>query len=408
MNENHSNWICFQIGAREHYAIPRALHEQEKLAHLVTDAWVMPKSMLNFLPKSLLTNLRERFHPKLASASISGFNNYLIRFEIKHKINKKSDWEIIIARNKWFQEQSIRILEKLSPQLSSSITLFAYSYAALDLFKFAKKQGWQTILGQIDPGIYEEQLVKQEGGLYPEYTSSWQLTPTSYWANWRQECTLADRIVVNSDWSSQALQKTGIATDKIKIVPLAYQPPEAVTNFTRVYPRSFSKDRPLRVLFLGQIILRKGVARIFKAIELLKNDAIEFWFIGAVGINLPQEIKNNQKIKWFSAVSRSTTAHYYQQADVFLFPTLSDGFGLTQLEAQAWKLPIIASKFCGEVVKDKINGLILPEVTGEAIAKSILLCLNNRDLLSKFSQESFQVLPNFSLSELGKQLKLLN
>lgn len=41
-----STWICCQIGAREHYTIPRALHQQRKLSHLITDAWVNPSSPL--------------------------------------------------------------------------------------------------------------------------------------------------------------------------------------------------------------------------------------------------------------------------------------------------------------------------------------------------------------------------
>jgi hypothetical protein len=169
--KKQSSFIVCQLGAREHYAIPRALHQQEKLVHLITDAWIAPKSSFNLLPEHLLTNLRERFHPKLASASISSFNNSLIGFEIQQKIRSKSDWETIIARNKWFQNKSIKILARLAPRLSSSTILFAYSYAALDLFKFAKKQGWQTVLGQIDPGIYEEQLVKKECDLYSQYLS---------------------------------------------------------------------------------------------------------------------------------------------------------------------------------------------------------------------------------------------
>ncbi len=63
---------------------------------------------------------------------------------------------------------------------------------------------------------------------------------------------------------------------------------------------------------------------------------------------------------------------YYKDADVFIFPTFSDGFGLTQLEAQSWKLPVIASRHCGEVVRDGVNGVILEEVSGQAIADVLL------------------------------------
>lgn len=406
ISTNYPNWICIQIGAREHYAIPRALEQQ--LAYLITDAWVTPRSPFNLLPKSILINLRERFHLKLASASVYSFNYSLIKFEIKQRINRQSSWKTIIARNQWFQHKIISFLKKNAHKITSSVTIFAYSYAALEIFKFAKKQGWQTILGQIDPGIYEEKLVAEECDRYHQYTTNWQPAPSEYWETWQQECNLADRIVVNSDWSSHALQKTGISSEKIKVIPLAYKQPKIAQNFTRVYPSKFTKERPLRVLFLGQIILRKGVARIFEAIELLKEQPIEFWFVGSININIPQEIQNNPQVKWFGSVSRSTTASYYQQADVFLFPTLSDGFGLTQLEAQAWQLPIIASQNCGAVIKDRMNGLILPKVTGENIANCLLFCLNHPNLLAKFSQESLQILPNFSLLQLGKELQLLS
>ena len=108
------------------------------------------------------------------------------------------------------------------------------------------------------------------------------------------------------------------------------------------------------------------------------------------------------------AVSRNKTSLYYQQADVFLFPTHSDGFGLTQLEAQAWKLPLISSQFCGAVVKEQVNGLILPNITGEAIAQALIFCLHNPQELARFSENSNQVLSNFSLSKLTENLTAID
>jgi glycosyltransferase involved in cell wall biosynthesis len=79
------------------------------------------------------------------------------------------------------------------------------------------------------------------------------------------------------------------------------------------------------------------------------------------------------------------TADYYQKADVFIFPTLSDGFGLTQLEAQ---LPIIASQFCGEVVQDGINGLVLAAVTGETITQALKFCLQHPQELQMLAENA--------------------
>lgn len=154
--------------------------------------------------------------------------------------------------------------------------------------------------------------------------------------------------------------------------------------------------------------MRKGIGALLETIKLLNNKPVEFWFVGEVAIKLPRELRKHPQIKWVGKVSRRTTSYYYQQADVFLFPTISDGFGLTQLEAQAYHLPIIASQFCGSVVKDRINGLILPSVTATDIANTLIFCLNNPRQLALFSQASVQQLSNFSLPKLSNRLCLLN
>ncbi len=399
-----NNWICCQLGAREHYAIPRALHQGGQLTHLITDAWVTPNSALNFLPKPLLINLRERFHVELNQAAIDAFTASLIQFELNQKIQKTAGWQRMIACNYWFQQRALESLQKISNSLKSPLTLFAYSYAALELFSYAKSQGWRTVLGQIDPGIIEEKLVLAEHLKYPIYRSNAEAAPPEYWANWKKECLLADRIIVNSQWSRQALEQVGITQGKIEIIPLAYQPPPVANSFVRSYPQNFSLARPMKVLFLGQVILRKGIAPLLKAAEKLRHQPIEFWLVGSPDISILPESTN---IRWIGAVPRSITAQYYQQADVFLFPTLSDGFGLTQLEAQAWRLPIIASKFCGDVVKQGVNGILLEEVSGNAIAKALKSCLDNPSQLEVFSKQSTDI-SHFSLLKLRHSLEALS
>ncbi|HIK06675.1 MAG TPA: glycosyltransferase family 4 protein [Trichormus sp. M33_DOE_039] len=405
---NMTSWICCQIGAREHYAIPRALHENEQLAFLITDAWVAPQSPLAVLPFSPTKALKERFHPALQHASVHAFNLSLIRFEISQKLQKTSAWDRMIARNYWFQKQAINRLKKLAPQLKTRSILFSYSYAALELFRFAKQQGWLTILGQIDPGPLEEEIVIQEYERSPQYRGDWKPVPAAYWQTWREECELADCIMVNSYWSSQLLEKAGINSDKIQVVPLVYTPPETAKNFSRTYPESFSPERPLRALFLGQVTLRKGITSVLAAVEKLAGYPIEFWLVGSQQIEIPPQLETHPQIRWVGQVNRSETAQYYQQADVFLFPTLSDGFGLTQLEAQAWKLPIIASRCCGEVVVDGVNGWLLDEVSGEAIAYQLKSILHNPQYLEYLAQiSSSQELTNHKLSNLSSFLQTI-
>ncbi|MES1024420.1 glycosyltransferase family 4 protein [Gloeocapsa sp. BRSZ] len=408
VNSFPPSWICCQIGARQHYILPRALHEKKQLACLITDAWVSPQLKLP-IPMKALNKLCQRFHPDLQHASIHAFTASLMRFELCQSLQKTSKWERTIARNYWFQKCAVQSLDAIS-QLStidSRPTVFAYSYAALDIFRYAKARGWRTILGQIDPATVEEEIVLEEHTKHPQYLSNWQPAPKEYWNNWQEECVLADQIVVNSLWSSQALQKVGIPRNKLNIIPHTYIPSEQAKSFVRQYPSAFSTKRPMRVLFLGQVVLRKGIVAILEAATILKDESIEFWLVGSQGIAKPQEAEAYKKVKWIGSVPRNSTAEFYQLADVFLFPTLSDGFGHTQLEAQAWKLPIIASKFCGAVVKNEENGLILSEVSGESIASALKFCFNNPQQLQNFAIHSANTITNFSLSTFQQHLLAL-
>ena len=400
---NESSWICCQLGAREHYAVPRALFRQEALRLLITDAWVQPWSVI----RALGSGLRERFDPELASASTKAWNSGLIAFEAAARIRKLSEWQRVIARNRWFQRRACAYLARKaetpkSETLKTELIIFAYSYAARDIFRFAKQRGWKTALGQIDPGPVEEKIVADEVARVPELAGDWRPAPPEYWDNWQEECSLADHIIVNSKWSRTCLLKAGVNGEKVSVIPLAYEP---ITNtqITRAYPARFTPDRPLRVLFLGQVNLRKGVAHLFNAIQSFKDEPIEFWFVGPMQVFIPSGLQNNPRVRWFDIVSRGEVDTFYRKADLLILPTLSDGFGLTQLEAQAWSLPIIASRFCGEVVRDGQNGLLLENLTGETIREVLRQCIANPELLAQLAVGSgnFEV---HSLDEVSERL----
>ncbi|MEL7350315.1 MAG: glycosyltransferase family 4 protein [Cyanobacteria bacterium J06560_5] len=403
-----TTWITCQLGAREHYSVPRALSQTDQLYTLITDAWVDPRSPFHYLPGTVVKNLCDRYHCDLSTASVRSFTQAGILFDVGKKLSNVTGWSRIISRNQWFQRRALRQLKFIEAQLlpSQCPVLFSYSYTALSLFQYAKSKGWQTILGQIDPGLSEEKRVeKLQASHGRQYASTWTAAPTHYWQYWKQECQLADRIVVNSPWSQTALTAIGVPKEKVKIVPLAYQSPAEAKDFIRQYPAKFTQARPLRVLFLGQVILRKGIAALLEALPLLQKESIEIWLVGSTAeLDFPDWVRSHPKLHWIGPIPRSEVQHYYQQADVFLFPTHSDGFGLTQLEAQAWSLPIIASRYCGEVVQHQHNGLLLPDVSSQSIAYALITCCQSPKALRQWSQQSLDM-GAYSLTQLANTLQ---
>jgi glycosyltransferase involved in cell wall biosynthesis len=208
------------------------------------------------------------------------------------------------------------------------------------------------------------------------------------------------------------LIREGVRAEKISIIPLAYEAPDiggrkSEVGGARSYPDRFTAERPLRVLFLGLINLRKGVARLLEAARLLGDEPVEFWMVGPVEIANASSITHAGRVKWFGPVTRKQAAEFYRNADLFILPTLSDGFAITQLEAQAHGLPVIASKFCGKVVENGVNGIILDEPSAACIAHAVCDCIASPDRLEKLAFVP-PVRNKFTIQALARELQHLD
>jgi glycosyltransferase involved in cell wall biosynthesis len=400
-------WICSQLGAREHYAIPRALMRREMLGCLITDAWLSPSSLL---AKLCGRRLADRFHHDLRETPLVAFTSSLILFEILSRACRRGEWETIIARNRWFQHKVAAFLRSQLSTINQQPILLSYSYSALEPFRLAKSQGWKTVLIQIDPGPEEERIVAKEAARVPTL-AQWQRAPAKYWRSWREECDLADRIVVNSQWSRDGLICSGVPNEKLVVIPLAYETPEVTSpnsevEIARSYPVRFTLERPLRVLFLGQVNLRKGIARLLEAARVLREEPVEFWIAGPVQVTSAITIADELRVKWFGPVTRKQAIEKYRAADVFILPTLSDGFAITQLEAQAHGLPLIVSRFCSEVVESGRNGIVLEEPSALCIAAAIRDCIADPQRLHNFAAAS-RVANEFTIGALAQRLQEL-
>lgn len=383
-----ASWICCQLGAREHYVVPRALHRAGRLRELVTDAWVAPSSPLQLLPGEQARRLRERYHPDLADAAVCDFTSSLITHEVLWKTQRLSGWPSFMVRNAWFQEQALHHLKSVDTS-SSGTVLFAHSYAALAPFRWAKARGWTLVLSQIDPGEHHFDVVALAAQASPQYGPAPLPPPPEYFSQWREECALADRIVVNSSWTAGSLEQAGVPRDKMSIVPLAYEPQQERESATidRQYPDAFTPSRPLRILYVGQVAVAKGAAALLEAFDALRDRPVHLTMVGATSMQVPHAFLSDPSITWAGHIPRQEVMRHYRDADVLVFPSMSDGFGMAQIEACGWGLPIVASRHCGEVVEHGVNGLLLPEVSAGAIANAIRTLLDAPASLTRFAGE---------------------
>lgn len=398
------DWVCLQIGARDHYLVARTLHRQQRLAALLTDYWARMPLELERWP--LLRRSRERAHEELRDARIVDFPWKTLAFEAAARFRASRGWDRICARNAWFQSAAASELRDMhrthEPRLAG---VFSYSYGAARPFRVARELGLKTILGQIDAGPVEEDIVAAAHEKHAEYAGAWRRAPASYWDSWREEIRVSDRVVVNSQWSRRCLVQAGIDDSAITVIPLAYEAP-ANQEPPRARPaRPFSRSDPMKILFLGQVTIRKGIAELLEAVDLLGDAPVELIVAGPIGIRVPRRFLEHPRIRWVGAVPRGRAQELYRSADVFILPTLSDGFAITQLEALAAGLPLIVSKNCGDVVVNGDNGLLLDEVSAPAIAEAVLSLASDPELLARLASSTQH--HGATLADFGARLEAL-
>ena len=143
----------------------------------------------------------------------------------------------------------------------------------------------------------------------------------------------------------------------------------------------------LRVLWLGNLCLGNGFPYALEAARLLTQSRVQFTFAGPCDLRL-SSLRFPSNASYLGAVTRSEAAQLYRENDIFIFPTLSDGFGLTQIEAMAHGLPVIATRCCGDVVEDGKSGFLVESRDSSGLADSILRFVDERDLLPRMSSNA--------------------
>jgi len=445
-------WITSQIGAREHYAVPRVLHSAGKLERLYTDFWASaPWRVLGKLAGK--SSLATRCHPELAGAPVTAFNFQALKASRQRFSNP---YESFLQLGRQFGEQVVSDLVKSEKwkvksgnipisDLPSSISyiFFSYDTGFLEPAQWVKAHGGKSIICQMDPARFEVDLVKAEEKKWPGWAKRSAEVPEAYFKRREAEWAAADLVMVNSEWSKQALMKQGVPESKLAVVPLAFEATKAPavegrgtsvegygnaekssrlsidgtcptassaaplglpSAFYRAAPQRLGSRRPLRVLFLGQVILRKGIQYLIEAARLLKDEAIHFDVVGSIGISDDAVASAPANMTFHGPVSRDRTEEFYRTADLFVLPTLSDGFALTQLEAMAHGLPVIATPNCGEVVTDGVDGLIVPASDSNALAEAFQLVIQDPIKLLAMSAATEGKLKQFSLSKLEENL----
>jgi glycosyltransferase involved in cell wall biosynthesis len=401
-------WIVAQIGARETYAAARAFVPAGRLDRLYTDVWCRFGARWLRRGPSTLRALAGRAHPDLPGSRVVSFTPGAMRNEILARVRRPHGaavYDEYLRIGHWFDRRvAAHAASHALPAGPSAF--FGYATGCLQTLGLLRRRGVVTLVDQIDPARIEYDIVREEAAKWPGWTGesaddTAAEIPDAYFDRLAAEWDAADAVVVNSTWSARALAAQGVPAAKIHVVPLAFEP---AADAAPPPSRDPARAGPIVVLWLGNVILRKGIPYFLEAARLLAQWPIRFVVVGPIGVSAQVVASAPPNVEFRGRATRDRTAAAYDSADLFVLPTLSDGFAITQLEAMAHGLPVIATPNCGEVVSHGQDGLIVPPADAQALAAAIVELAEDPERRVDMGRQALLTARKFSLATYASRL----
>jgi glycosyltransferase involved in cell wall biosynthesis len=370
-------FIAVQLGARSSYAMPSLLEKAGMLEAFYTDICGNHKLtgiVLNILPKFFLTgSLRNLYGRELPDNLLDKTNTFpylALRHFIKRQLAGSDEKKGALALTELSNSMGKAIVEKDWENATHYFSMFGECTPAL---RHAKKQGLTTVT-EIFIILNAYRYVAKERAKYPDLEQAPDQNLLTEALIWLQEvCDLSDWIIAPSEAVKEDLvDHWKVKEERCFVIP--YGVNESWLEVT---------NSPIqgRVLMAGTANLRKGIHILGEAANQLPQNNYEFRVAGEVS----DAIGNSpfaKSLNLLGRISRIDIKQEYQVADVFVLPSVAEGSALVTYEALACGIPVITTESAGSVVRDGVEGFIVPESDADALAERIEELVENRELRS--------------------------
>lgn len=216
-------------------------------------------------------------------------------------------------------------------------------------------------------------------------------------------------IIAISHAIEDELVEDGIDKSKITFIPNSINLDE-FTSIDAATKRQLREDLGLPldatiILRVGSFMPKKGFNVLLEAWEIIYTKISDTYLVSVGGSDIPdyaQKFINDRDYRIKIVLSTQNVLPYYQTADIFVLPSLSEGLSNALLEAQACGLPSVVTNVGGnpDIVTHSENGLIVPSNDVHLLAKALIDL--SRDPSQWESQTRFakQAIEHFSIERI--------
>lgn len=387
-SRNEYKAIIAILGSRGHYSVPIIFALHEKLEYFYTDWYFFGgmnnqiRKLFNDSPIQTFRIISNRFDPRLPKEKVKSFSIIGILFIIalRYVHLQKIRHLIFPLRGYWFGKSITKA------GFGNASFVYGINNESVELFDGALKLGLPCVLEQCSaPYKIRQELLLEEFSLW----ENWQkgrnsLNFTKLIQREEKEWENAKVILCGSKFVADGLKNCGVSPEKCKVVPYA-------VDIDKYCPRGKINDsinKRLKILFLGEICLLKGIQYLYNAIELLDQKSIEVRAGGLISVNRDIAQKINQKITLLGLLPRFDISQLLNWADVLVLPSICEGSAMVTYEALASGVPVITTPNAGSPVQDGVTGFIIPIRDAQAIAERLVILMEDPQLHYQMSQQA--------------------
>ncbi len=408
MTKIPERWLVTTLGARMHYAVPRMLHEAGMLEHFYTDICAVKgwPQLLRFMPENLLPTalrrLKARVPVGIPTSRVTAFTTFGLEYARRQR--RAANISEIMAVHLWAGTRFNELV--LSRGFGQAGVIYGFNSASEVLFAGAKAAGLACVLEQSSaPRTIERQFMVEVTEQFPGWKDNKLMDQCgdAFAEREQNEWRLADRILCPSHFVKKAMLQCGVPEVKCMVVPYGVAPPSRLQ--AGITASSENAPSPLTVLFVGRVNLQKGVPYLLAAMRRLNGRAIHCRLVGSLGIDrelLEPMLPANVEV--VGALPRSMMAAEYSRADVFCLPSICEGSATVIYEALAAGLPVVTTENAGSIVRDGVEGFIVPIRDSEALADRIGLLASDQAMRAGMSQAALARSAYGSLAGYGQRL----
>ncbi len=269
--------------------------------------------------------------------------------------------------------------------------VYAYEDGALHQFERARELGIRRLY-DLPIGYWRvnRAIAVEESELQPAWRGTLNALKDSDAKLVRKdrEIELADTIFVASSFTRKTLEAyPGFNDGTRKVVVLPYGTPTPVTS-ERVLT---DLDAPLRLIYVGSLTQRKGIAYLAEAVRKLER-AVTLTLIGRKVGQSEALDRFCTEHRWIESLPHTQILEEIGRHDVLVFPSLFEGFGLVIGEALSRGVPVITTSHTGgpDILRDGQDGFIVPVRDAEAIVERVLALHGDRELLRTMSASALE------------------